>query len=63
MGAVLSTNFKNYDLPVEGSPTKRILISPLSLILSGKTFFVPFFKKKYKFYKKVDLKKNNFLYN
>lgn len=35
MGATLSTNFKNYDFAVEGSPSSNTLMSPLSLIPSG----------------------------
>ena len=30
--AVCSTNFKNWDLAVEGSPMSRMLMSPLSMV-------------------------------
>lgn len=48
MGAILSTNFKNYDLPVDGSPINKIFMSPLNFILSGNTFLVPKYNKKSK---------------
>jgi hypothetical protein len=35
IGATLSTNFKNCDLAVDGSPRSSTLISPLNLIPSG----------------------------
>ena len=41
IGAILSTNFKNYDLATEGSPSKSTLISPLSFIPSGSFFGTP----------------------
>ena len=37
----LLTNFKNYDLAVEGSPTRQILISPLIFIPSRVFLFTP----------------------
>lgn len=40
-GATLLTNLSIYDLAVDGSPIKRMLISPLSLIWSGKIFIQP----------------------
>lgn len=36
MEAVCSTNLRNWDLAVEGSPMSKTLISPLRMVLSGR---------------------------
>lgn len=39
--AVFYTNFKNWDLAVEGSPKSNTLMSPLRTVLSGRNFLDP----------------------
>lgn len=39
--AACSTNFKNCDLAVEGSPISKRLMSPLSFVLSVRFFLEP----------------------
>ena len=41
IGAALYTNFKNYDLAVDGSPSNKMFISPLKRIPSGSVFVDP----------------------